>query len=311
MIGRPCLDEPGNRESIHRVSMNIKHSSTFSSICFALALISSTPNSGRAQQTAALSGVVGDPTHAPVASATVSLLGVETNQVRTTKTDNEGRYQFALIPAGRFQIRISKESFKETVQQQIDLVIGQPAVVNIQLAPGSVSEHIAVASNPASAEAFLEQNDGFVTGEEIRDLPLNGRSYDQLLTLNPGIVNYTSQRTGGIGTSNSTVGNVFAVDGRRPQENLFLLDGVEYTGASGLNQSPGGTSSLLLGVSSLREFNVLSDTYSTVYGKRSGAQVLLVDNSGGNQVHGSVYKYFRNSVFDARNYFDQGAVPEF
>jgi len=104
---------------------------------------------------------------------------------------------------------------------------------------------------------------------------------------------------------------MFAISGRRPQENLFLLDGIEYTGASGLNQTPGGTSGLLLSVDSLREFNVLTNTYSAAYGKRPGAQVLLVANSGTNQFHGSVYEYLRNSAMDARNFFDQGAIPEF
>jgi hypothetical protein len=90
-----------------------------------------------------------------------------------------------------------------------------------------------------------------------------------------------------------------------------LLDGVEYTGASGLNQTPGGTSGLLLGVDALREFNVLTDTYGAAYGKRPGGQVLMVANSGSNELHGTVYEYLRNSAMDARNYFDQGAIPEF
>ncbi len=283
--------------------------SAFSSL--AVTLIAANAPFARAQQTTGLSGTVEDPTQARIPAATVRLLNMETHQLRTTETDSEGRYQFALVPAGRFEIRVGKDGFKDTVRQGLDLATGQQAFVQVELLPGSVSEQVLVTGNPVSAEVSAEQTDGLVTGEEIRDLPLNGRGYDQLLTLNPGIVNYTSQRTGGVGTSNSTVGNAFAVDGRRPQENVFLLDGVEYTGASGLNQTPGGTSSLLLGVSSLREFNVLANTYGAAYGKRPGAQVLLVDNSGSNQVHGSVYEYLRNSDFDARNYFDQGSVPEF
>src|SRR5208282_5869379 len=143
------------------------------------------------------------------------------------------------------------------------------------------------------------------------DLPLNGRSYDQLLTLNPGVVNYTSQRSGGIGTSNSAVGNMFAVSGRRPQENLFLLNGVEFTGASEINTTPGGTSGQLLGVDAVREFSVVKDTYGAEYGKRPGAQVNIVTASGSNEFHGDMYEFVRNSALDARNYFDQGAIPPF
>ena len=110
----------------------------------------------------------------------------------------------------------------------------------------------------------------------MKDLPLNGRSYDELLTLNPGVVNFTWEKTGGIGVSNSTVGNNFAVSGNRPQQNLFLLNGVEFTGAAENNMQPGGTSQQLLGVDAVREFNLLRDSYGAEYGKRPGAQVLIV-----------------------------------
>src|SRR6185437_6350332 len=95
---------------------------------------------------------------------------------------------------------------------------------------------------------------GLVGERQIQNLPLNGRSYDLLLTLNPGIVNFTSEKTGGVGVSNSTVGNNFAVSGNRPQQNLFLLNGVEFSGAAENNMQPGGVSQQLLGVESVREF---------------------------------------------------------
>jgi len=131
------------------------------------------------------------------------------------------------------------------------------------------------------------------------------------MTLNPGIVNYTYERSGGVGTSSSSVGNMFAVSGRRPQENLFLLNGIEYTGASVINNTPGGTSGELLGVDAVREFSVVSDTYGAEYGKRPGAQVSIVTASGSNSLHGTVYEFLRNSDLDSRNFFDQGSIPEF
>ena len=132
-----------------------------------------------------------------------------------------------------------------------------------------------------------------------------------LLTLNPGIVNFTAEKTGGIGVSNSTTGNNFSVSGNRPQQNLFLLNGVEYTGAAENNMQPGGTSQQLLGVDAVREFNVLRDNYGAEYGKRPGGQVSIVTQSGTNQVHGSAYEFLRNNALDAPNFFDQGSAPPF
>ncbi len=104
---------------------------------------------------------------------------------------------------------------------------------------------------------------------------------------------------------------MFAVSGRRPQDNLFLLNGIEYTGASLINVTPGGTSGQLLGVDAVREFNVVTDTYGAEYGKRDGAQVSIVTSSGTNKLHGTAFEFLRNSALDARNYFDQGSIPEF
>ena len=144
----------------------------------------------------------------------------------------------------------------------------------------------------------------------MKDLPLNGRSYDELLTLNPGVVNFTWEKTGGVGISNSTVGNMFSISGNRPQQNLFLLNGVEFTGAAENNMQPGGTSQELLGVDAVREFNLLRDTYGAEYGKRPGGQVTIITQSGSNDWHGTVFDFLRNSDLDARNFFDH-AIPHF
>ena len=128
---------------------------------------------------------------------------------------------------------------------------------------------------------------GLVGEQQVKDLPLNGRSYDELMTLNPGVVNFTWEKTGGIGVSNSTTGNMFSVAGNRPQQNLFLLNGVEFTGAAENNMQPGGASGQLLGVDAVREFNLLRDTYGAEYGKHPGGQVTIVTQSGTNQWHGS------------------------
>src|SRR5208337_1676686 len=103
----------------------------------------------------------------------------------------------------------------------------------------------------------------------------------------------------------------FAVSGNRPQQNLFLLNGVEYTGAAENNMQPGGASQQLLGVDAVREFNVLRDSYGAEFGKRPGGQVIIVTQSGNNQLHGSVFEFLRDNALDAPNYFDQGSAPPF
>ena len=133
-----------------------------------------------------------------------------------------------------------------------------------------------------------------------------------LTLLNPGVVNFTWEKTGGIGISNSTTANMFSVSGNRPQQNLFLLNGVEFTGAAENNMTPGGASGQLLGIDAVREFNILRDTYGAEYGKKPGGQISIVTQSGTNQWHGSVFEFLRNNALDAPNYFDAGSsAPPF
>src|SRR6202040_31665 len=108
-----------------------------------------------------------------------------------------------------------------------------------------------------------------------------------------------------------TTGNMFSVSGNRPQQNEFLLNGVEFSGAAENNMQPGGTSQQLIGVEAVREFNLLRDTYGAQYGKHPGGQVTIVTQSGTNQLHGSVYEFLRNNALDAPNFFDQGSAPPF
>ena len=164
--------------------------------------------------------------------------------------------------------------------------MGQSTTVDVVLPLGTVTQEVEVVETPPTVALTTQQTSGLVSERQVKELPLNGRSYDELITLNPGVINYTAQRTGGVGTSNSAVGNMFAVSGHRPQENVFLLNGIEYTGASLINLSPGGTSGQLLGVDGVREFNVVADSYGAEYGKRPGAQVSIITTPGTNRLHG-------------------------
>jgi hypothetical protein len=263
------------------------------------------------QVSASISGTVTDPSGAAVSGAAVTVRNVNTGVVRDTATDNSGHYQVFSLPVGEYEVHARKEGFTEEVRTGIRLVVGQEATVNLALQVGAVAEHVTVNGDAPVVNLTTTDISGLVGEQQVRDLPLNGRSYDELLTLNPGVVNFTSGKTGGIGVSNSTVGNNFAVSGNRPQQNLFLMNGVEFTGAAENNMQPGGTSQQLLGVDAVREFNVLRDSYSAEYGKRPGAQVLIVTQSGTNNLHGSLYEFVRNNDFDAPNYFARGTVPPF
>jgi hypothetical protein len=260
---------------------------------------------------ASIWGTVTDASGAAIPSATVIVTDVETGAARNLVTDASGKYDAPALPVGNYEVSIQKQGFRPEDRTGITLVVGQRREVTVALTVGSVQQVVKVQDTNPTVSVSTDEPSGLVGERQVKDLPLNGRSYDQLITLNPGIVNYSAERSGTVGTSNSVVGNMFAVSGRRPQENLFLLNGVEYTGASEIDNTPGGASGQLLGVDAVREFAVVTDTYGAEYGKRPGAQVNIVTESGANQLHGSVYEFLRNSDFDARNFFDQGAIPHF
>ncbi len=261
-----------------------------------------------AQVSATLSGTVTDQSGAAVSGADITATDLETGAIRTASTGEAGQYKIFALPIGAYEVRATKQGFAEQIRTGIHLAIGQDARVDLTLRVGPVSQQIEVNSDAPLVSVSTEDVPGLVGEQQVKNLPLNGRSYDLLLPLNPGVVNFTSEKTGGIGISNSTTGNNFAISGNRPQQNLFLLNGVEYTGAAENNMQPGGPSGQLLGVDAVREFNVLRDSYGAEYGKRPGGQVLIVTQSGSNQWHGSAYEFLRNSHLDAANYFDQGGT---
>ncbi len=265
----------------------------------------------QAQEASSVIGTVADASGAAISGAHITVQNLGTGARRTTVSGREGQYEVLSLSAGRYRILARKHGFAREVRTGIHLAVGQSATANLILHIGSVRQQVTVHADASPVSLTTSDISGLVGQRQVRNLPLNGRSYDELMTLDPGIVNYTSQKTGGIGVSNSTVGNNFAVSGNRPQQNLYLLNGIEFTGAAEVNMQPGGVSEELLGVDAVREFNVLRDNYGAEYGKRPGAQVLIVTQSGTNHFHGSVYEFLRNNVLDAPNYFDRGSAPPF
>jgi hypothetical protein len=261
-----------------------------------------------AQVTAAISGTVEDASGAFVQGASVTVKSLETGASRKVPTDQSGNYTLVSLPLGPQELKVEKTGFKTALRTGVVLVVGQQAVVNFRLELGELVQQMTLVDQTPLINTTTSSVSGVVGERQIKDLPLNGRSFDDLVTLNPGTVNYSAMKSAGTSTSN---GNTFSVEGRRTYENLILLNGIEYTGSSQLAITPGGVSGELLGIDAIREFNVLTDSYGAEYGKRAGAQVSVVTQSGTNQLHGSVFEFLRNSDLDARNFFDQAFVPPF
>src|SRR5213083_1902907 len=179
-------------------------------------------------------------------------------------------------------------------------MVEQEAVVDLTLEVGAAAETVTVSEEAPLVNTTTSSTSGVITEQQVKELPLNGRSFDNLITLNVGVSNATAN------TLDSGAWNMFSVAGKRPETNRFVINGIDWLGPSATGQfiTPEGASRQLLGVEAVREFNVLTDTYGAEYGKRAGGQITVVTSSGTNQVHGSVFEYLRNSALDARNFFD-------
>lgn len=262
-----------------------------------------------AQVTASIVGTVKDMSGGVLPGAQVTVKHTETGLTRTAATDAAGNFSMTSLPVGQYELTAEKMGFRQQVRRGLNLVVGQQAVLNLILEVGNVEQQVTVTGEAPLVNTTLASTSGLVSEAQIKDMPLNGRSFDQLLTLNTGTVFFGN----GSGTNVNLQGNFFSVVGRRPEENKYTINGIEYAGANPAGQpnGPYGASNELLGVDAVREFNVVQYSYGAEYGKRAGGQVSIVTSSGTNQLHGSAFEYLRNSDLDARNFFDQtiGAPP--
>ena len=256
--------------------------------------------------TAAISGFVRDATGGVVPGVDVTVRNTESGFTRTVQSTENGGYNMRSLPVGAYEVTAEKAGFKQQVRRGLNLSVGQEAIVDLTLDVGNVIEQVTVTEAAPLVNTTLSSTSGLITEQQIKDLPLNGRSFDQLLTLNVGTIDNRSNINNNAWTS-------FSVAGKRPETNRFLMNGVDYIGSNSTGQfiTPSGSSGQLLGVEAVREYNVLQHTYGAEYGKRAGAQVTVVSSSGTNQVHGDLFEYLRNSALDARNFFDDtiGAPP--
>src|SRR5229473_2195573 len=256
-----------------------------------------------------ITGTVKDVSGAAVLGATVTVKHPETGLTRAVEVDANGHYSFASLPVGEYELTAEKIGFQREVRRGIKLAVAQEAVVDLILQVGSMVQQVTVTEDAPLVNTTPTSTSGLINEQQIKELPLNGRSFDQLLTLNVGMANNTSNML------NNSAWTSFSVAGKRPETNRFLINGVDYVGAnaSGLFITPSGASGMLLGVEAVREYNVLPNSYGAEYGKRAGGQISIVTSSGTNQLHGDLFEYMRNSALDARNAFDPqtAAAPPF
>jgi hypothetical protein len=258
-----------------------------------------------AQTSASIAGTVQDTSGAAVPGVTVTVTNVETGTARTATTDDRGYYQVLSLQVGQYEVSAEAAGFKKVLRKGIDLTVGQQAVIPISLEVGQVQEQVTVTAEVPVIDASTASTGGLVEEQAVKDLPLNGRSYDSLITLNPGTSSITTRLRPT--AANVGQGYLFNVNGDRSNDNLFMVNGIEFTGASRIGPTPGGASGQLLGVDAVREFNVESTTYGAEYGKRSGGQVNIVTQSGGNQFHGTAFEFARNAALDATDFITNAA----
>ncbi|MBI4455888.1 MAG: TonB-dependent receptor [Acidobacteria bacterium] len=260
-----------------------------------------------AQTTSAtILGTIKDDSGAVLPGVSVSVRHLDTGATRTVVTDDEGRYHALNLALGNYEVQAELSGFQTAVRSGIKLSVGQEAVVDFTMKVGEISEKVVVKGEAPLVETTTSTVTALVDDKKIRDLPLNGRDFSQLATLQAGV--YAAPAHGQGITSLDGAGPRMSISGARPKQNNFLLDGSDVQDSAG--RTPAGVSGTTLGVETVREFTVLTSIYSAEYGKVAGGVINAVTKSGTNELHGTLFEFLRNDNLDARNFFDQ-RKPEF
>ncbi len=267
---------------------------TLGVLLFSLSLISQV-------NTGTISGVVQDTSGAVIAGATVTIRDVDTGIARTLTSDAGGRYIAPNLPIGNYEVQGQETGFQTEIRSGITLTVGREEVINLTLRVGQTAEQVTVNAEAPLVETTTAAMSSLVDDRTIRDLPLNGRSYDQLAMLQPGVV------TVGAGQASQAfdygTGTRFNVNGSRAYANTFLLDGTVINDHA--NGTPGGAAGTNLGVDGVQEFKINTLVSPAEYGRSSGGVISAVTRSGSNNLHGSAFEFIRNNAFDSLGYFDQ------
>ena len=249
-------------------------------------------------------GTISDQSGAVIPGVIVTIKNMATGITRNASTNDAGLYVARDLLPGTYEVTASITGFVTTVRGNVSLTVGSERVVNIEMKLGQVSETVEVTDAAPALELSSSSLSHLVDGEAIRELPLNGRSWSQLATLQPGVI----QSSGG-GSTQVGLGAGLSIAGSRPTENNYRLNGISISDYA--NSAPGSSLGVNLGVDAIREFSVLTSTYSAEYGRASGGVINATTRSGENALHGSASYFHRNSGLDARNFFDVGKLPPF
>jgi hypothetical protein len=254
------------------------------------------------QATGSFSGTVADKTGSVVSGATVKATSQGTGLSREAKTDDSGHYLIPLLPVSNYTLRVEFQGFQPIEQNDIRLEVDEHRELDFTLLPASVTEKVEVT---ATEEVVVQTTNAtlgqVINSQQVADLPLNGRDFVQLATLTPGTTQETSPQSffnGGASSEVSARGTYsLSVGGSRAQSTDWLLDGNDN------NELTAGGIAILPSIDAIEEFKVLTYNYSAEYGTRAGPTVLVNTKTGTNQIHGSVFEFFRNTKLDARSYF--------
>jgi hypothetical protein len=250
-------------------------------------------------------GTVRDESGAVLPGATVTATHVATSLAQTGICDGAGRFNLPSLPAGEYRVEASLSGFRPHVYPRIILTVARTQEVNFTLSVGDVSETVDVVGGTQLVETQSSSVAGVVSGDQIRDLPLNGRSFDELITLSAGTVMFSQRLTNAFrGTTDQ-----FSATGTRPGTTRLVVDGSELAGAGGTHTNVSTASGKLMGVEGIQEFAVVTSNGDASIGKKPGGQVNIVTRSGTNLFRGSGYEFLRNNAFDATDYFATALTP--
>jgi carboxypeptidase family protein len=249
-------------------------------------------------------GTVTDPSGAAVPNATVTLTNPHTGWTHTTRTNVNGQYEFLAVPVGEdYRVDVEASGLEKTSQTGITLLVNQVFRADSQLKMGSVHESVVTSAAALQVETSSTQLGDVIGSQKMVDLPLNGRSYTDLLGLQPGVVPITSSN---VNNSNPVSGSLnpglVSVNGARESDNAFYVNGAD------VEESENNGAAIIPTLDSIAEFRILTNSYDAEYGRFSGGIVNVITKSGTNSLHGSAYEFLRNDDFDARNYFNPEAI---